>query len=132
MAQGADAEAALWALREAVESGLGEEEEKPVVTLAHGWTPTLVGQTIPGLAASPGLAIGPIRLFQQRKIVVEATARDPVAEELKLHQAIAAAQMELDQLYQEVKERSGAGQAAIFRAHAEFLNDPGLVDDTLA
>lgn len=131
MAQGADAEAALWALREAVEAGLGEEEEKATVTLAHGWTPALVGKTIPGIAASPGLAIGPIRLFQQRKIVVEATARDAVAEELKLHQAIATAQVELDQLYQEVKERSGAGQAAIFRAHAEFLNDPDLVNETV-
>ncbi|MCL4303259.1 MAG: HPr family phosphocarrier protein, partial [Anaerolineae bacterium] len=130
MAQGPDAEAALWALREAVEAGLGEEEEKPTVTLAHGWTPTLVGKTIPGIAASPGLAIGPVRLFQQRKIVVEATARDIVAEELKLHKTIAAAQVELDQLYQEVKERSGAGHAAIFRAHAEFLNDPDLVNDT--
>lgn len=131
MAQGPDAEAALWALREAVESGLGEEEEKQAVTLAHGWTPTQVGKTIPGIAASPGLAIGPIRLFQHRKIVVEVTARDAVAEELKLHKAILAAQAELDQLYQEVKERSGAGQASIFRAHAEFLNDPDLVNDTV-
>lgn len=131
-AEGPDQAEALQALQEAVESGLGEEEEaQPGHKVEHGWEPTDVGKTIPGIAASPGLAIGPIRHYTHRKIVVEATAKDPAAEEKKLHQSIASAQAELDELYKEVKERSGAGQAAIFRAHAEFLNDDDLVNDTL-
>lgn len=131
-AQGPDAEAALQALREAVDSGLGEEEEtQPGRKVEHGWQPVAVAKTIPGIAASPGLAIGPIRHYTHRKIIVEATAKDPVAEEKKLRQSIAAAQANLDELYHEVKERSGAGQAAIFRAHAEFLNDADLIAETL-
>jgi phosphocarrier protein FPr len=136
MAEGPDANAALQALKEAVEAGLGDEEEPTPKTkparLSHGWTPQLVGKRLPGIAASPGLAIGPIRQYRQRKIVVEVMAKDPVAEERQLRRAIAAAQAELEQLYEEVNERSGAAEAAIFGAHAEFLDDPELLDDTLS
>jgi multiphosphoryl transfer protein len=136
MAKGADEEAALQALKEAVEAGLGDLDEpapveKPVRPL-HGWNPVSVGKRIPGLAASPGLAIGTIRQYRQRKIVVEVTAKDPTAEGKELLRAISAAQVELQQLYQEVKERAGAADAAIFRAHAEFLDDPELIEETLA
>ncbi len=135
MAQGPDEAVALEVLKEAVESGLGDvEEPTPAVELArpvHGWRPRSVGKRIPGIGASPGLAIGPIRQYRRRKIVVEVTAKDPIAEEKELHRAIAAAQAELEQLYQEVKERTGAAEAAIFRAHAEFLNDPELIDETV-
>jgi phosphoenolpyruvate-protein phosphotransferase len=86
---------------------------------------------VPGISASPGLAIGPIQHYQHQKIVVEAHARDPKAEINRLQQSVATALAELDQLYEEVKSRSGAGQAAIFRAHAEFLNDPELIDETV-
>lgn len=135
MAQGPDEDAALQALQEAVDSGLGEDEESqqghPDTSATHGWEPKDVKKTVPGIAASPGLAIGPIHQFRQQKIVVEATAKDPTAEEKKLRGAIATAQAELQDLYQEVKKRSGAGHAAIFRAHQEFLNDPDLVNDTI-
>jgi phosphocarrier protein FPr len=103
-----------------------------VPQVAHGWRPADAVKIIPGVSASPGLAIGPVRQFTHRKIVVAVTAKDPLAEELKLHQAIAAAQIDLEHLYEEVKARSGAGQASIFRAHAEFLNDPDLVNETIA
>ncbi|HRV93159.1 MAG TPA: phosphoenolpyruvate--protein phosphotransferase [Anaerolineae bacterium] len=132
MAKGPDADEALKALKAAVDSGLGDEEEEvPEVSYVHGWKPVDVAETIPGMSASPGLAIGPVRQYIHRKIVVEVTAKDPAAEELKLHKAIAAAHIELDQLYEDVKARSGAGKAAIFRAHAEFLNDDELVDETM-
>lgn len=136
MAQGVDEEAALKALKEAVEKGLGDDET-PTPSIeptrpTHGWIPKAVGKRVPGITASPGLAIGPIRQYRHRKIVVEVTAKDPQAEDKELRRAIAAAQAELKQLYQEVKERAGAADAAIFRAHAEFLDDPELVDETLA
>jgi phosphocarrier protein FPr len=35
--------------------------------------------------------------------------------------------VQLEDLYQEVKARSGAGQASIFLAHAEFLDDPEMM-----
>ena len=135
MAQGEDADAAIAALQSAVLSGLEDEAEQAdealAAEIAHGWAPAVATQTVQGLCASPGLAIGPLCHFRQRKIVVASTAKDPAAEEKRLQAAIATAQSELDQIYQEVKARSGAGKAAIFRAHIEFLNDAGMVDETL-
>ncbi len=129
MAQGPDEAAALQALKEAVESGLGEEEEAPAEAAApaYEWEPEFGAKVIPGIPASPGLAIGPLRHFKHTKIVVEATAKDADLETLRLTQAIEAARVQLKDLYQEVKARSGAGKASIFLAHAEFLDDPDLV-----
>ncbi len=129
MAAGPDADAALAALREAIASGLGEEEEPapgaaPLELPAIAWE----GPSLQGVAASPGLALGPVWRYQRGKIVVAATARDPAAELIRLDRAIEAAKRELAELYQEVKTRAGAGKAAIFLAHAEFLEDQGLIE----
>ncbi|NEV63246.1 phosphoenolpyruvate--protein phosphotransferase [Thiorhodococcus minor] len=127
MAEGPDADAALAALREAIEAGLEEEEEAAATTSdlpRIDWE----GRSIEGVAASPGLALGPVWQYQRGKIVVAATARDPDAELTRLDRAIEAAKRELAELYEEVKSRSGAGKAAIFRAHAEFLGDQGLIE----
>lgn len=130
MARGPDEAAALQALKEAVESGLGEEEEAPAPAEnipAYEWQAE-PGQTIvPGVPASPGLAIGPLRFFKRSKYVVEVTAKDLDVEKMHLKEAVAAARVQLNELYQEVKERSGAGQASIFLAHAEFLDDPEMI-----
>jgi phosphoenolpyruvate-protein phosphotransferase len=124
MADGPDAEDALTALRSAIAAGLEEEAEAAAAPSAPAiqWE----GRTVSGIAASPGIAIGPIRQLQRGRIVVAATAQDPSAEIKKLDRALEAAKRELGELYNEVKERAGAGKAAIFRAHAEFLEDPGL------
>jgi phosphoenolpyruvate-protein phosphotransferase len=128
MADGPDAEEALAALRSAIEAGLEEEAEAAAETAGAPAVPAIEweGQTVAGIAASPGIAVGPIHQLQRGKIVVAATAQDPSAELKKLDRALEAAKRELGELYNEVKERSGAGKAAIFRAHAEFLEDPGL------
>jgi phosphoenolpyruvate-protein phosphotransferase len=125
-AEGPDAPAALAALKRQIETV--EEEEILLASPTHGWRPSSPpGATVPGLAASPGLAIGPLRLLRKRRIVVERTAKDPVRERQRLRDAIAAARAELGELYREVKTRSGEAGAAIFHAHAEFLADPELL-----
>lgn len=127
MAEGPDADAALAALREAIEAGLEEEEEAPSSSAEQPrieWE----GRGIAGVAASPGLATGPVWQYQRGKIVVAPTARDPEAELTRLERAIEGAKRELAELYEDVKSRSGAGKAAIFRAHAEFLDDQGLIE----
>lgn len=135
MARGVDADTALKALRSAVLAGLGDELESAAEVIAadagHGWAPARTTETVQGLCASPGLAIGPICRFLKRKIVVSATAKDPEAEQRRLNKAIITAQRELEQIHQEVKAHSGAAQAAIFKAHIEFLNDAGMVDETV-
>jgi phosphocarrier protein FPr len=130
MAQGPDRVAALAALQEAVESGLGEEEEAPAVAETipvYEWEAEPGQAVVPGVPASPGLAIGPLRFFKRSKYVVEATAKDLEAEKMHLKEAVAAARVQLNDLYLEVKARSGSGQASIFLAHAEFLEDPELI-----
>jgi phosphocarrier protein FPr len=129
LAKGPDADAALTALREAVESGLGEEEEEehgPAVVTGPAWAPGETATAVPGIAASPGLAIAPLWHLKRRRLVVERTAKDPAAEERRLRRAMESARAELRDLYDEVKERSGAGKASIFRAHEAFLDDPDL------
>jgi multiphosphoryl transfer protein len=127
-AQGQDEDAALAALQREIVSGLGEEAEatNPVVP-----APALSFESaaIPGIAASPGLAIAPAFQFKRGQIVFEHRAKDPDAEIVRLRQAIETAKVQLQTLYEEVKARSGSGKAAIFLAHQEFLNDPELLTE---
>jgi phosphoenolpyruvate-protein phosphotransferase len=137
LAGGDDQDAALSALREAVESGLGEGEEEDAgpapAPLAVAWAPEGPATAVRGIGASPGIAIGPLWHLKRRRLVVERTARDPEAEERRLRKAIESARAELRHLHDDVKARSGAGKAAIFRAHEAFLDDPdmlaAIVDD---
>ncbi|MGB0129658.1 MAG: phosphoenolpyruvate--protein phosphotransferase, partial [Rhodocyclaceae bacterium] len=129
MARGIDEDAALAALVAAVKHGLEDEAESGHGAMAAaGPALALEGKPIAGIAASPGLAIGPLRHFRREKIVVSVTAGDPEQEETRLHQAIAAARVQLQELHDEVKARSGGARAAIFRAHEEFLDDPDMID----
>ncbi|MBW4658944.1 MAG: phosphoenolpyruvate--protein phosphotransferase [Drouetiella hepatica Uher 2000/2452] len=131
MAQGADADAALEALQKAIVAGLDDEpEEKISIPSEHSLR--FDSPAIFGISASPGLAIGTLFQLKRGKISFDATAKDPVAEELKLHQAIEMAKAQLQELYNDVKERSSAGKAAIFLAHQEFLDDPDLMAATIA
>jgi phosphoenolpyruvate-protein phosphotransferase len=136
MAQGPDEMRALEALKAAVESGLGEEQEAPApmrpLSPAYEWEAESAKLVVPGVPASPGLAIGPLRFLKRNKFVVEATARDPQVEQIRFNQAVEAARVQLKDLYQEVRGKSGASRAAIFLAHAEFLDDPELELDVSA
>lgn len=129
LAKGPDQDVAITALVEAVESGLGEEEEQEAAaasTAGPRWSPADEASAVPGIGASPGLAIGPLWHLKRRRLVVPRTAKDPAAEERKLAKAIEAARAELRDLYEEVKAKSGTGKASIFRAHEAFLDDPDL------
>lgn len=130
-AQGSDEEAALAALQREIEAGLGEETEaaapEPELLSVSFESPA-----IPGIAASPGLAIAPVFQFRRGKIVFEHMAKDSDAEAVRLQQAIETAKVQLQELYAAVKDRSGAGKAAIFLAHQEFLDDPELGADAVA
>ncbi|HEY9700233.1 MAG TPA: phosphoenolpyruvate--protein phosphotransferase [Trichocoleus sp.] len=129
MAQGKDEDEALATLEAAVVAGLEDEEETSAVTL--GRTLHFTTPAIPGIAASPGLAIAPVHQLKRGKIVFASTAKDPSAEETRLRQAIAAAKAQLQDLYEEVKVKAGEGKAFIFQAHQEFLEDPDLLQAAL-
>lgn len=128
MAEGVDADEALVALSDAFDSGLEEEETE---AQAMPDTPMIdwQGPTLVGVAASPGMVLGPVWQYQRGKIVVSPTAHDAAAELTRLARALESSKRELAELYEEVKSKAGAGRAAIFKAHAEFLEDRGLIDD---
>jgi multiphosphoryl transfer protein len=130
IASGPDAEAALKALKEAVDSGLGDvEETKEVITEADKWVPVSGGHALTGVSASPGIAIGPVYQFQTTHIVVEDKPQDPESEKLALKRAIATANEQITDIYEQVSKQSGKGQAAIFRAHLALLNDAEIFQE---
>ena len=132
MAQGDDAQQALQMLQEAVETGLEEEAEE--AEMGGEDLPELVLESIPmlGISASPGIAIAPLYQHQHSQIRVLETGAAPEIEVAQLRRAIAAAQRDLKELYATIKLRLGAGKAAIFQTHQEFLADPDLVDAVIA
>ena len=130
LATGVDATAALEALRAAVESGLGDEdeEEKPAAE-EFTWTPVSEGHWLGGVSASPGLAIGPIFHFQSGRLVVEDDPKDVEIEKQQLKYALEEAREQLTGIHDAVKARSGRNEAAIFRAHQAFLTDVDLFSE---
>ncbi len=133
-AAGPDAEAALQALKAAVESGLGEAE-KAQARLAEEvcWSPESdLSPRIGGISASPGMAVGPLYHFQASHLIVEDAPEDPVEAEVKIRQALQTAYHQLADVYETVKARCGKNEAAIFRAHQAFLTDPDLIKEVCA
>ena len=130
IACGLDAEPALKALKEAVDSGLGDvEETREAITEADKWVPVSGGHALTGVSASPGIAIGPVYQFQTTHILVEDKPQDPESEKLALKRAIAAANEQITDIYDQVSKQSGKGQAAIFRAHLALLNDAEIFQE---
>ena len=130
IACGPDAEPALKALKEAVDSGLGDvEETREAITEADKWVPVSGGHALSGVSASPGIAIGPVYQFQTTHILVEDKPQDPESEKLALKRAIATANEQITDIYDQVSKQSGKGQAAIFRAHLALLNDAEIFQE---
>jgi phosphoenolpyruvate-protein phosphotransferase len=84
-----------------------------------------------GVAASPGLALGPARLL--RHPAAGATpeagiAADPAAQWTALEAALAATAEDLRGARGSVARRGAAAESAVFDAHLLLLEDPGLLD----
>jgi phosphocarrier protein FPr len=126
-ATGPDAEAALDALRAAVESGLGDEEETGVPPEAPVWSPPPGIHAVTGIAAAPGVAIGPLFQFRAARVVgADRPQSDPAAARHDLSQALETAREQLEDIHDAVAARSGKAEAAIFRAHQALLRDEDL------
>ena len=133
LASGPDAPAALVALKQAVESGLGEEEETEALPAKiSAWAPQSSVRAITGVAASPGLAIGHLFQFKANKIVVKDAPRDPDTEKSAFNQALATARDQLGAVYDDVQTRAGKNEAAIFRAHQALLSDSDLCGEVFS
>ncbi|WP_373237083.1 phosphoenolpyruvate--protein phosphotransferase [Cohaesibacter celericrescens] len=136
-AEGTDAIKALAAIQTALEEGLEDEDEAQAeaanVPISRANKVQYEGQTITGISASPGIAIGSVTTFRRGRIVVEEKAHQDVsAEQERLNSALASSKDELSTLYRDMLNKSGAAKAAIFKAQTEFLDDPEMLRDARA
>lgn len=129
-AVGVDATAALTAIKSLADNNFGESEEdiaepEPLpVTLR----PAVEGE-LAGIAASPGIAIGPVAQYRPRLPQVPLRQVDDSAGEwTRLQEAINQAEQEIKAIHELAVRQAGATEAAIFEAHLLFLQDPALVD----
>jgi multiphosphoryl transfer protein len=131
IAQGKDADAAIRTLSQLIASGLGESTPVP------GPTPRFVKkvkeepnenvESITGVQASPGVALGNVVQIRHPDIAVTENAQDERTEEIALTRAIDRAQKDLSLLQQSVSQKVGAAKAAIFGAQEEILSDPDIL-----
>ncbi|MBA4013897.1 MAG: phosphoenolpyruvate--protein phosphotransferase [Phenylobacterium sp.] len=126
-AAGPDAAAALEALAELIEGGMGEgapirkPAAAPVVESAPAKRAGLA--QLKGVMASPGLAVGKaVRLFVEELAVVE-SGQGAADERAALDAAIAAV---AGRIAREAESGEGQARRAILGAHAAFLEDPEL------
>ncbi|WP_312165765.1 phosphoenolpyruvate--protein phosphotransferase [Phenylobacterium sp.] len=125
-AAGPDAAAALEAVAELIEGGMGEGApiRSPAPAPVEAPPARRAGLAVlKGVMASPGLAVGKaVRLFVEELTVVEA-GQGAAQEQAALDAALAAVGARLAR-----EAESGEGQArrAILGAHAAFLEDPEL------
>ena len=81
-----------------------------------------------GIAASPGIAIGPAWIVQDVKLDIPTDkSHDHDAELQKVKSAMTEAKAQVAQLRDKAHEKMGEDKAAIFEAHMMVLDDPELI-----
>ncbi|WP_298283459.1 phosphoenolpyruvate--protein phosphotransferase [Acidocella sp.] len=133
-AEGNDAEAGLARLKSVI-TGLSAQEKldaeraaaKAQAVPARGFTPPGALPLIAGLAASPGLAIGPLHVLAGEALDVPDRPVSLTEGGNALHEALSQTRQQLAALADDTARRLGAQDAAIFKAQAELLNDSDLI-----
>lgn len=158
-AAGEDENEAITTLEQAIRDGLGEEmpesepapaetdgraqaaaqaapataeaETRPDAASVRGEKPA-PGDVVEGIAAAPGIAIGPLFHLRPSPVAVDAATFAGVEEEkARLKEALAGAREQLSRLGEQLARRA-PDEAAIFEVHAEILDDPDLLDQVHA
>jgi multiphosphoryl transfer protein len=114
----------------------GEVEEKPArhsspapqqVTRVPG--APLAPNTLAGVCASPGIAVGKIVRWDDADLDPPETASGTSAAESRLlDKALASVDAELNTVVREASQRGAVGEAGIFAVHRVLLEDPTLLD----
>jgi phosphocarrier protein FPr len=134
---GTQAEAAVEAVaRELLREAHGEAEEKPArqsspapqqVMRAAG--EPLAPNTLAGVCAAPGIAVGKIVRWDDADIdPPEAASGTSAAESRLLDKAIASVDADLGSTVRDASQRGAHGEAGIFAVHRVLLEDPTLLD----
>ncbi|MBV8990629.1 MAG: phosphoenolpyruvate--protein phosphotransferase, partial [Solirubrobacterales bacterium] len=147
-ASGPQAQLALSALAYLARQGFGEgvsrapSAPRPVASASRAGTPESQatstrapddGTLLRGIAASSGIALGPLRhLSEQLEAPPERSSRGADAEREQLEQARAAARAAIERDRDEVASRGASEEAAIFAAHLALLDDDALAETARA
>lgn len=130
------AEAVNAIAEELLRAAHGEVEERPTRQAfpAPASAPRNPGQplapnTLAGVCAAPGIAVGQLVRWDQAEIVPpELATGTPAAESRLLDQALGAVDAELDHTVRSASQRGAVGEAGIFAVHRVLLEDPALID----
>jgi phosphocarrier protein FPr len=134
---GAQAAAAIEAVAaELLREAHGEVEEKPArtrspapVAVSRDPGKPLDPNTIAGVCASPGIAVGKLVRWDDNDIAPPEQATGTSATESRLlDKAIATIDAELDETVRTASQRGAVGEAGIFAVHRVLLEDPTLLD----
>ncbi|MGY0792207.1 phosphoenolpyruvate--protein phosphotransferase [Azospirillum argentinense] len=132
-AEGDDAVAALARMKATI-TRLTAREKADAAAAAQksrapvrGWTPPNPLPAVPGIAASPGLAIGPVHVLPRAAVSVPDEPVPLIEGGDRLHEALSLTRQNLKALADDTARRLGPSEAAIFTAQAEILNDTDLV-----
>lgn len=134
---GAQAAAAVEAVAaELLREAHGEVEEKPArtqspapVAVARDPGKPLDPNTIAGVCASPGIAVGKLVRWDDNDITPPEQATGTSATESRLlDKAIATIDAELGETVRTASQRGAVGEAGIFAVHRVLLEDPTLLD----
>lgn len=87
-----------------------------------------------GIAASPGVAIGPALIYRRPALEgVKGAASGPASAELaKLDEALQRSRADLEQIKERAERELGASEAAIYDAHLLILDDPPIWEEVRA
>jgi phosphocarrier protein FPr len=134
-ANGEDEEQALAEIEKAIQAGLGDEPAEvappPAVAVqpvAGVPTAAVIPGGFQGIAAAPGIAIGPVFQFRQVDYDLDEVANLPPEGQLDLNEALRRARRELDGLRQQMVDKKLKAEAVIFEAHSELLEDSELIE----
>ncbi len=130
---GVDEALAAEALETAISTGLGEGDHEPKPAAKP--TPSKPAATVDplpknglrGVAAAPGLAIGPVFQLRQTAVTLTHEFAGVAAEQDRLETALAHGQEQLFTLRQKVAAQA-PDEAAIFDVHRELLTDDDLLE----
>ena len=89
-----------------------------------------MGRTLKGIAASPGIAIGNVFLYEEVELVFnEGKIADSEAEIKKLLEARNKTKAQLEDLAEKTREKLGDSKAEIFEGHITLLEDDDLFEE---
>ncbi|MDR8821084.1 Phosphoenolpyruvate-protein phosphotransferase [Burkholderia pseudomultivorans] len=135
--RGAQAQQAVDAVaNELLREAHGEVEEKPArlkspapQAIVHNSGAPLAPNTLAGVCAAPGIAVGTlVRLDDAELVPPEQAVGTPATESRQLDRALKAVDAELDETVRNASARGAVGEAGIFAVHRVLLEDPTLID----